>query len=138
MGEDFLDIQYLCLYHGRTHEVTILFFPEIKEKKKNYRGDICRYSTVRPRSLDPSYIVTYYMKWVKTSWPYSIYVNTWQNEQCYPAIFTRDEREKQKRANICTVLYCLYSYSSTNIEKSKFQSYKSRQPLIIVPFSFPN
>ena len=127
MGEDFLDIQYLCLYHGRTHEVTILFFPEIKEKKKNYRGDICRYSTVRPRSLDPRLL----------GHTVSMLIHGRTNN--VTLLFLPGMKEKnKKRANICTVLYCLYSYSSTNIEKSKFQSYKSRQPLIIVPFSFPN
>ena len=29
--------------------------------------------TVCPRSLDPCYIVSYYIKWVKTSWTYSKY-----------------------------------------------------------------
>ena len=28
--------------------------------------------TVCPRSSDPSYIVSYYIKWVTTSWTYSI------------------------------------------------------------------
>ena len=30
------------------------------------------YSTIRPRSLDPFHVVTYYKKWVKTSWTYII------------------------------------------------------------------
>ena len=29
-------------------------------------------NTVCPRSLAPSYIVNYYMKWDKTSWSYSV------------------------------------------------------------------
>ena len=29
--------------------------------------------TVCPGSSDPFYIVTYYMKWVATSWTYSMY-----------------------------------------------------------------
>ena len=29
-------------------------------------------SNVGPKSLDPIYIVTYYIKWVKTSWTYCI------------------------------------------------------------------
>ena len=32
-------------------------------------------STVRPRSLDPVYIVTYYITWGKTSWTYSISIS---------------------------------------------------------------
>ena len=30
-------------------------------------------NTICPRSLDPIYIVTYYIKWVKTPWTYSMY-----------------------------------------------------------------
>ena len=32
--------------------------------------------TVCPRSSDPSYVVTYYIKWVNTSWTYSIISKT--------------------------------------------------------------
>ena len=30
--------------------------------------------TICPRSSDPFYIVSYYIKWVTTSWTYSIYL----------------------------------------------------------------
>ena len=32
--------------------------------------------TASPRSSDPFYIVTYYIKWVTTSWTYSKYIDT--------------------------------------------------------------
>ena len=36
-------------------------------------GDIyIQYHTVYPRSLDQFYMVSYYIKWVKTSWTFSI------------------------------------------------------------------
>ena len=31
--------------------------------------------TVCPRSSDPFYVVTYYIKWVATSWTYSMFIN---------------------------------------------------------------
>ena len=37
---------------------------------QNKYQDLDQYVTVCPRSLDPLYIVTYYIKWVKTSWTY--------------------------------------------------------------------
>ena len=33
-------------------------------------------NTVCPRSSDPFYIVSYYIKWVTTSWTYSISMST--------------------------------------------------------------
>ena len=39
----------------------------IKIAKKRYNGEFC-ILTVCPRSSDPFYIVTYYIKWVTTSW----------------------------------------------------------------------
>ena len=55
------------------------------------------YSTVCPGSSDPFYMVTYYLKWVTTSWTYSsafIALNTCsvrmevaiQSASCVPAI----------------------------------------------------
>ena len=49
MGQNVLDIQYINKYY-----IFLL---------------LC---TVRPRSLGPFYAVTYYIKWVNTSWTYSI------------------------------------------------------------------
>ena len=37
-------------------------------RTKNFRFNLC---TVCPGSSDPFYIVTYYIKWVTTSWPHS-------------------------------------------------------------------
>ena len=33
---------------------------------------IDKYGTVCPRNSEPFYVVTYYIKWVTTSWTYSI------------------------------------------------------------------
>ena len=41
--------------------------PVVSRKKDNFLVD-----TVCPRSVDPFYILTYYMKWVKTSCTFSI------------------------------------------------------------------
>ena len=35
----------------------------------------CRMSTVCPRSLEPFCIVSYYIKWVKPSWTYSLWIS---------------------------------------------------------------
>ena len=51
----------LYFAHGLDHSV--------KKKPLKHNG------TVSPRSSDPFYIVTYYIKWVTTSWTYSIF--TW-------------------------------------------------------------
>ena len=40
---------------------------------------LCRYYTMCPRSSDPFYIVSYYIKWVITSWTHSIYFFLSQN-----------------------------------------------------------
>ena len=37
---------------------------------------IAIYYTVCPKSSDPFYIVSYYIKWVTTSWTYSTNVGT--------------------------------------------------------------
>ena len=42
------------------------------EEEKNVQ-QIKNYDTVCPRSSDPIYIVSYYIKWVTTSWTYSIH-----------------------------------------------------------------
>ena len=38
-------------------------------------GKLKKYTTVWPRSSDSFYIVTYYIKWVTTSWTYSKFLN---------------------------------------------------------------
>ena len=38
-------------------------------------GSIMALVTVCPRSLDPIYLVTYCIKWVKTSWTYGMRKN---------------------------------------------------------------
>ena len=42
-----------------------------EESEKEIKTPEILIDTVCPRSLYPIYIVSYYMKWVKTSWTYS-------------------------------------------------------------------
>ena len=60
--------------------------------------------TICPRSSDPFYKVTYYIKWVTTSWTYSIYMcvcvlsmNHIIRAQFNSVPFRRKEREKDLR-----------------------------------------
>ena len=52
MGHDFLGIQYYLL--------------SVQEVLSN----IFQYFTVCPKNLDPFYIITYYINWIKTFWTY--------------------------------------------------------------------
>ena len=51
-----------------------IFSVEIKWNNRNCRifNECTTVSTVCPRSSDPFYIVSYYIKWVTTSWTYSM------------------------------------------------------------------
>ena len=49
---------------------------------------ISRNDTLCPRSLIPLYIVSYHMKWVKTSWTYSIWPDIKYSIRPYPDIQT--------------------------------------------------
>ena len=53
-------------------------FPSIAKRRNSCEGRVLHHRyynryTVCPRSSDPFYVVTYYIKWVTNSWTYSIY-----------------------------------------------------------------
>ena len=54
------------------------------------------YYTVCPRSSDPSYGVTYYIKWVTNSWTYSLT----QKDQRYCSVPNKYTDLEVKRENI--------------------------------------
>ena len=61
-----LDVKEKCVYaYSELKEKTI------KPLKYERHYHICNKNTVCPRSNDPFCIVTYYIKWVTTSWTYS-------------------------------------------------------------------
>ena len=68
-------------------------------------------STVCPRSSDPFYIVTYYIKWVTTSWTYSIY-------KCLHSVFVPwyISGELEKRVLLCIQL--LLNHIQTCVKKN--------------------
>ena len=61
-------------------------------------------SAVFPRSLNPFHIVVYYIKWVKTSWPYSNY--------SYVYIYSYDlncsphKKYKDRHTNLYKIMLC--------------------------------
>ena len=51
--------------------------------------------TVRPRGLDQSYTVSYDIKWVKTSWTYSVGRNCQNIVKCYISLpLTKSIKER--------------------------------------------
>ena len=60
------------------------------ETKRDERESNIPQITVCTRYLDPFYVVTYYMKWAKTSWTYSIHIHTYAfTVQCTLYAFLR-------------------------------------------------
>ena len=68
---------------GRNAEISTLVYINLSKYIICPRGLVQfnrRLTTECPKSLGPLCIVTYYIKWVKTSWTYSIYDKTRLNE----------------------------------------------------------
>ena len=62
-------MQALCIYDIYIEYYSVALYYQIHSK--SHAWDLLFY-TVCPRSLDPFHKVSYYIKWVKTSWTYCV------------------------------------------------------------------